>query len=101
MVTAWSGIAALSEACAGTAPVYVVSEVRHGGKAARMVRRLIALDHARPLQDKLLQEWLSESESVSGTTFLAAWPRTPLDEAGRIAGVIRRRLFVGAGSGSV
>lgn len=77
VIAAWTGAQALSEACATTAPVFVVSPAQgwRSGRDRGLATRLIALGHARPLQEEL-----------------AAWPRTPLDEAGRIAGTILKRL---------
>jgi mitochondrial fission protein ELM1 len=67
----------ISEACGGEAPVFIASL---GDTAAR--RRLHAslyrAGQARPLGDSF-----------------SPWPRTPLDEAGRVAVEIRARMSVG------
>lgn len=99
IVTAWAGAQALSEACAGTAPVYLVSAAPGlGGRAtARLIERLVALDQVRPLQAHLLAEGRQDGSETLG---LPSWPRTPLDEAGRIAGIILKRFFVRSGAGS-
>ena len=75
VIAAWTTPQALSEACAGPAPVFVLPAV--GGRRRWLMDRLIAVDQARPLQASL-----------------QAWPRTPLDEAGRIARAIRRRFML-------
>lgn len=75
VVAAWSSAQSLSEACAGTAPVFVLPAPR--GRRRRLMERLIALDQARLFQSSL-----------------QPWPRTPLDEAGRIARAIRRRFMI-------
>lgn len=80
VVVAWAGPQALSEACAASAPVFVVPSppgralMGDGG----LMARLMTLDQVRPLQEGLLP-----------------WPRTPLDEAGRIARTIVRRFAPG------
>jgi mitochondrial fission protein ELM1 len=67
----------MSEACATGGPVLVASI----GEATRKERRLHAsffeAGHAKPLRDDL-----------------SPWPRTPLDEAGRVAAEIVRRFPV-------
>jgi len=78
VVCAWTEAGTVSEACAGSAPVFIV---RSGGgsepaRSRRILDRLIALDHARLFE-----------------TGLSPWSRTPLDEAGRVAHVIRRRFL--------
>jgi len=78
VVCAWTGAGTVSEACAGSAPVFVVRTGREGEPAAsrRTLDRLIALGHARPFEASL-----------------SPWSRTPLDEAGRAARIIRRRFL--------
>ncbi len=76
VVAAWTAAQALSEACAAAAPVFVVQAP--GSAATLFAERLIGLDQARPLLESL-----------------QPWPRTPLDEAGRIARTIRSTLLTG------
>ncbi len=67
----------ISEACAGQAPVFIASfgdNARHRAFHASLYRA----GQARPLGDDL-----------------SPWPRTPLDEAGRIASEIRARMAIG------
>ena len=77
VVVAWTGAQALAEACAASAPVFVVPTP--GGRRTAWDRglsaRLVTLDHVRPLEEGL-----------------APWRRTPLDEAGRIAATIVARF---------
>ncbi len=83
VVAAWTTPQMLSEACAGSAPVFTVTPPRVGRprRAQGLVDRLLALDQVRPLQDSF-----------------SPWPRTPLDEAGRIARAILARFARPAGS---
>ncbi len=84
VVAAWTTPQMLSEACAGPAPVFTVAPPRVG-RARRpqgLADRLLALDQVRPLQDSF-----------------SPWPRTPLDEAGRIARAILARFVRPTGSG--
>ena len=76
VIVAWTSPQALSEACAAAAPVFVVQAAN--APTAPLADRLAALDQARPLLESLLP-----------------WPRTPLDEAGRIARAIRDTLLIG------
>ncbi len=84
VVAAWTGSQTLSEACAGTAPVFTVAALRPGRqkRGQGLVDRLLALDQVRPLQDSF-----------------SPWPRTPLDEAGRIARTILGRFARPVNSG--
>jgi mitochondrial fission protein ELM1 len=79
VIAAWTGAQTLSEACAVSAPVFMVpAKQKRGAERARgLAERLMALDHVRLLQDSL-----------------SPWPRTPLDEAGRIARTILGRFVV-------
>ncbi len=84
VVAAWTGSQTLSEACAGSAPVFTVMP-RHPGRqklGQGLADRLLALDQVRPLQDSF-----------------SPWPRTPLDEAGRIARAILGRFALPVSSG--
>jgi hypothetical protein len=76
VIAAWTDSQALSEACAATAPVFVVQAP--GGRASGLAERLVVLDQVRPLLESLLP-----------------WSRIPLDEAGRIARTIRTSLLGG------
>ncbi len=69
--------AMISEACGGEAPVYIASM---GDKPShrRLHELLYHAGQARPLGPSL-----------------ALWPRTPLDEAGRVASEIRSRMSMG------
>ncbi len=84
VVAAWTTPQMLSEACAGSAPVFTVTPPRVGRskRAQGLVDRLLALDQVRPLQDSF-----------------SPWPRTPLDEAGRIARAILARFARPTASG--
>ncbi len=77
VVAAWTGAQALAEACAASAPVFVVPTP--GGRRIAWDRglsaRLMRLDQVRPLEEGL-----------------SPWRRTPLDEAGRIATTIVARF---------
>ncbi len=77
VVAAWTGAQGLAEACAASAPVFVVPTP--GGRRIAwdggLSARLVTLDQVRPLEEGL-----------------APWRRTPLDEAGRIAATIVARF---------
>ncbi len=77
VVAAWTGAQALAEACAASAPIFVVPAP--GGRRIAWDRglsaRLARLDQVRPLEEGL-----------------SPWRRTPLDEAGRIAATIVARF---------
>ena len=74
VVTADS-VSMLSEACATAAPVFAALPEMAGVRHRRLMAALFAGGHARPLRDHL-----------------DAWPRTRLDEAGRVAAEILRRF---------
>jgi len=69
--------AMISEACAGEAPVFI-ADLGEGPQYRALHASLYRAAQARPLGDSL-----------------SAWPRTPLDEAGRVAGEIRARMAIG------
>lgn len=74
VVTANSS-AMLVEACATGAPVFVACPELAGGPQRRLLRRLLAAGQVRMLGSDI-----------------SPWPRIPLDEAGRVAEEVRRRL---------
>lgn len=74
IVTADS-VSMISEACSTEAPVYVAAPELAGPRHRAFIESLAQSGHIRPF-----------------TNSLAAWPRTPLDEAGRVADEIRRRF---------
>jgi mitochondrial fission protein ELM1 len=74
VVTADS-VAMLCEACATAAPVFVALPDLAGPRQARLVGMLARARHVRPLGREL-----------------TAWTRMPLDETGRVAAEIRRRV---------
>lgn len=76
IVTADS-VSMLSEACATAGPVYAALPELARGRSARLAVRLAETGQVRPLRADL-----------------SPWPRTPLDEAGRVAGEIRRRFAI-------
>jgi mitochondrial fission protein ELM1 len=76
VVTADS-VSMLSEACSTTAPVYVALPEHARGRHRDFVARLAEAGQVRPFR-----------------TDVSPWPRTPLDEAGRVAAEIRRRFPV-------
>jgi mitochondrial fission protein ELM1 len=65
----------ISEACATGAPVYIALPEFAGPRQRRLLATL-----QESAQVRLFKEDLSP------------WPRTPLDEAGRVAAEIRRRF---------
>jgi mitochondrial fission protein ELM1 len=69
--------AMISEACAGEAPVFI-ADLGAGPHHRALHASLYRAGQARPLGDSL-----------------SAWPRTPLDEAGRVANEIRARMSIG------
>ncbi len=68
-------VSMLSEACATSAPVYVVLPELAGARHRRFLARLAEAGQVRPLRADV-----------------SPWPREPLDEAGRVAAEIRRRF---------
>lgn len=74
VVTADS-VSMLSEACAGIAPVFAALPELAGFRHRRFLATLETRGQVRPLGDDL-----------------SPWPRTPLDEAGRVAHEILRRF---------
>ena len=74
VVTADS-ISMISEACATPAPVFVALGELAGPRHKRLIASLARAKHVRPLSDRL-----------------EVWHREPLDETGRIAAEIRRRI---------
>ena len=74
VVTADS-VSMLSEACAGTAPVFAALPRLAGFRHRRFLSALERRGHVRPLGEDL-----------------SPWPHTPLDEAGRVAQEIIRRF---------
>jgi mitochondrial fission protein ELM1 len=67
----------ISEACAAEAPVFI-ADLGGGPHHRALHASLYRAGQARPLGDSL-----------------SAWPRTPLDEAGRVATEIRARMAIG------
>lgn len=65
----------MSEACATQAPVFLACAELAGPRQRRLARRMMEAGHVRPLRGDI-----------------SPWPRTPLDEAGRVAQEIRRRI---------
>jgi len=76
VVTADS-VSMISEACGTSAPVYVALPEQAGPKHRAMIESLAQGGQVRPFVHSL-----------------APWPRSPLDEAGRIAFEIRRRFHL-------
>lgn len=78
IIVTGDSVAMISEACAGEAPVFIALP---GGNARRQALHaaLFKAGQARPFGDSL-----------------SAWPRVPLDEAGRAASEIRARMSIGA-----
>lgn len=76
VVTADS-VSMISEACATTSPVYVALPELAGPRHRALVESLAQAGQIRPFAHSL-----------------AAWPRAPLDEAGRVADEIRRRFVL-------
>ena len=75
VVTVRVGALTLSEACAGQAPVFAADAEGESGTTGRLLADLQTAGHVRPLQYDL-----------------SPWPRQPLDEAGRVALMIRSRF---------
>jgi mitochondrial fission protein ELM1 len=65
----------VGDACVTSAPVFIALPELASTSERKVLRRLLAADHARPLGGDL-----------------AAWTRTPLDEAGRVAVALRQRF---------
>ncbi|MCQ8239813.1 ELM1/GtrOC1 family putative glycosyltransferase [Rhizosaccharibacter radicis] len=78
-VVAHAGARALLEACATGGPVLVSSPA--GAPARLLARQLEAEGQVRPLEHGM-----------------TSWTRQPLDEAGRVARIVRGRLLASAGS---
>ena len=76
VVTADS-VSMISEACATDAPVYIALPELAGGRHRSLIEQLAQAGQVRPFVHSL-----------------AAWPRTPLDEAGRVADEIRKRFVL-------
>ena len=76
VVTADS-VSMISEACATTSPVYVALPELAGPRHRALVESLAQAGQIRPFAHSL-----------------ASWPRTPLDESGRVADEIRRRFVM-------
>jgi hypothetical protein len=74
VVTADS-VSMISEACGTTAPVFVALPELAGPRHKRLIATLTRAKHVCPLGDEL-----------------CLWQRAPLDETGRIAAEIRRRI---------
>jgi mitochondrial fission protein ELM1 len=77
IIVTGGSIAMLSEVCSGEAPVFVAS-LGDDALHRRLHDAFYHAGQARPL-----------------THTVAPWPRTPLDEAGRVATEIRARMSVG------
>jgi mitochondrial fission protein ELM1 len=77
IVTTGDSASMISEACGGEAPVFIAS-LNDGPARRRLHTSLYRAGQARPLGDSF-----------------SPWPRTPLDEAGRVAVEIRARMSVG------
>jgi mitochondrial fission protein ELM1 len=76
VVTADS-VSMISEACSTTSPVYVALPELAGPRHRALIESLAQAGQVRPFHNSL-----------------APWPRTPLDESGRVADEIRRRFIV-------
>lgn len=74
VVTADS-VSMISEACATEAPVYVACQELAGPRHHIMIESFVQAGQVRPFAQTL-----------------STWPRTPLDEAGRVADEIRKRF---------
>ena len=77
VIVTGDSISMISEACGGEAPVFIASQGERQS-TRRLHDLLYRAGQARPL----------------GPT-LSIWPRTPLDEAGRVAKEIRSRMSMG------
>jgi mitochondrial fission protein ELM1 len=77
VVTADS-VSMISEACATKAPVYVALPELAGSRHKLFIESLVQAGQVRPFVHSL-----------------SPWPRTPLDESGRVAEEIRRRFDIG------
>ena len=77
IVTTGGSTEMVSEACGGEAPVFIAS-LGDDASHRRLHETLYRAGQARPL-----------------THTVSPWPRTPLDEAGRVATEIRARMSVG------
>ena len=77
VVVAGDSAGMLAEACATAAPVFVALPELGGARHRRLVARLADAGQIRTLRADV-----------------SPWPRTPLDEAGRVAAEIRRRFPV-------
>jgi len=81
VVTADSA-AMLSEACATSGAVFAACPDLASGAQRRFLRKMMEAGQVRPLGQEL-----------------SPWPRTPLDEAGRVASEVRRRIALPAPRG--
>ncbi|MEJ1976702.1 MAG: mitochondrial fission ELM1 family protein [Acetobacteraceae bacterium] len=77
VVVTGDSVSMISEACGGEAPVFIASQ-GEGVRHRRLHASLYQAGQARPLGDNF-----------------SPWPRTPLDEAGRVATEIRARMAIG------
>jgi mitochondrial fission protein ELM1 len=75
IVVSADSVSMISEACATAAPVFVAMPELAGARHRRLVSSLVRARQVRLLDDDF-----------------SPWPRTPLDEAGRVAGEILRRF---------
>ncbi len=78
VVATGDSVSMISEACGGEAPVFII-DTGEGVRHRRLHQSLYDAGQARPLDDTL-----------------SPWPRTPLDEAGRVAAEIRGRMVIGS-----
>lgn len=76
IVTADS-VSMISEACSTKAPVYVALPELAGSRHRALIESLVQSGQVRPFVNSL-----------------APWPRTPMDEAGRVANEIRNRFDI-------
>ena len=77
IVVTGGSVGMISEACGSEAPVFIAAR-GDGTRYRRLHRSLYDSGQARPLDDTL-----------------SPWPRTPLDETGRVAAEIRARMSLG------
>ncbi len=77
VVVTGDSVSMISEACGSEAPVFIVTH-GEGLRHRRLHASLYDAGQARPLGDSL-----------------SPWPRTPLDESGRVAIEIRNRMVIG------
>ncbi len=77
VVVTGDSVSMLSEACSTSVPVYVALPELAGARQRRFLARMTEAGQVRPFRADV-----------------SPWPRTPLDEAGRVAAEIRNRFAV-------